>query len=178
MFFCFLFFCFLQDPIQKPHKRNQVQSGNCVCSRSLCLSQSTELILLGVIVPCLMLMMSWLVLFSGALLWRVCSPAVVNARLMLNPLCLSRQQQTDWSGLAEAHDVSRGNSMLARGLLSSRYNAISWERTSLGAAFKNTGSIYMMFTPWCWSIPAKCFICNSINLDVWVDLIICWYRSR
>ena len=122
-FCCFFFFA---GSYTKPHKRNQAQSSNCVGSRSLSLSQSTELILLGVIVPCLMLMMSWLVLFSGALLWRVCSPAVVNARLTLNPLCLSRQQQTDWSGLAEAHAVRRGNSTLARGLPSSRYTSQSY----------------------------------------------------
>lgn len=41
-------------------------------------SQSTKLILLEVIVPCLMFMMSWLVLFSGVLSWRACSPAVVK----------------------------------------------------------------------------------------------------
>lgn len=120
--FFFILFCVI---LYKTLQCNQVQSNNCVGSRSvsLALSQSTKLILLEVIVPCLMFMMSWLVLFSGVLLWRVCSPAV-KTRLTANPLCLSRRQQTDWSGLAEARTVRRGYSLLAIGQQSSSYTRV------------------------------------------------------
>ncbi len=126
-------------------KSNQI-TVLALVSVSLSLNQSTKLILLEVIVPCLM-MMSWLVLFSGVLSWRVCSPAVVKARLTVNPLCLSRRQQTDWSGLAEARAARRGYSLLAKGQQSSSYTELChqlMERGSLDAAFINMALIPMM----------------------------------
>lgn len=96
--FCFVLFCCFAWSYRNHSsviKSNQITAG----SHSLSLHQSRKLILLEVIVPSLMFMMSWLGLFTGALLWRACSPAVVKPRLSANPLCLSRRQQTDWSGL-------------------------------------------------------------------------------
>lgn len=97
-----ILFCFVllfSMILWKPLKCNQVQSNNCWLSLSFSPSIKKKLILLEVIVPCLMFVMSWLGLFTGALLWSACSPAVVKPRLSANPLCLSRRQQTDWSGL-------------------------------------------------------------------------------
>lgn len=99
-------------------------------------------VLLKVIVPCLMFMMSWLVLFSGVLLRRACSPAVVKARLTVNPLCLSRQQQTDWSGLAEACTVRWSYSTLATGQQSSSYTRVMSEDTK-GCCLINMELIHM-----------------------------------
>lgn len=94
------------------------------------------------VICCLMFMISWLVLFSGVLLWRVCSPAVVKARLTVNPLCLSRQQQTDWSGLAEACTVRWSYSTLATGQQSSSYTRVMSEDTQ-GSFLINMELIHM-----------------------------------